>query len=149
MSMYKQFKTNPDLEVGGILLEYTDPDGEDFRVTIARAGGANKKYAKVLEARAKPYRRAIQMEMMDNQRVLLILKRVYAETVVLNWETKNADDEFVKGIENPEGGSLLPVTVDNVEKTFLQLNDLFLDVKEQAERSVLFRQTIQEEEAKN
>lgn len=163
MSMYKTFETNPTLEKSGIILNYGD-----FRVTIARAGGANKRYSKVLEARTKPYRRAIQMEAMDNDRAAAIFKRVYAETIILDWETGGYTDQdgnfivasvsevpdglehtFKQGIENPEGGDLLPFTVENVEAVLTRLNDLFLDIKEQAEKSVLFRKAIQEAEGKN
>lgn len=143
MSMYKQFKTNPVLEKSGIVLDYGD-----YRITVARAGGANKRYLKVLDARTKPYRRAIQMETMDPERAAAIFKQVYAETIVINWETK-VDGEWHEGIESPTGGDLLPVTIENIVSTFNELNDLFMDVREQAEKSVLFRQSIQEEEGKN
>ena len=157
MRMYEQFKTNPALEQTGIELDYGD-----FRITIARAGGANKKYLKTLEAQTKPYRRAIQNEVMDNDRAMKIFRLVYAQTIVLNWKTRiGAEDDpesyFAEGIEPPESNpdvpltedQLLPVTVENIVQAFENLPDMFLDVKEQAEKSVLFRQKLQEDEAKN
>ena len=143
MSMYSQFKTDESLEVKGIDLDYGD-----FRVTIARAGGANKKFARVLERVTKKYRRALDTETMDNDVAMGLLHKAYAETVILNWETK-VNGKFAKGIENSDGGKVLPVTVDNILATFDALPDLFNDIKEQADKAALFRQDILEHDAGN
>jgi hypothetical protein len=143
-NMYDAFRTDPALEKGGVKIDYGQ-----FRVTIARAGGSNKRYSKVMEARTKPYRRAIQTETMDLELAAKIFKRIYAETIVIDWEVKNEDGEWVKGIMDPDTGDILPVTVDNVEKVLISLNEIFIDLKEQAEKFVLFKKHIQEEEAKN
>lgn len=143
MSMYSQFKTDTEMETKGIALEYGD-----FRIMIARAGGANKKFSRVLEQRTKPYRRAMKTETMDNDLAVELLYEVYAEAIVLDWLTK-VDGEFKKGIENPDGPKLLPPTVENIVATFRGLPDLFLDVQEQAQKVALFRQDILEADAGN
>lgn len=142
MSLYSQFKTDSNLEQTGVVLDYGN-----FRVTIARAGGANKKFERVLDAKTKPYRRAIQTETMDNKRGLEILREVYAEAVVLDWQTKT-EKGWEKGIE-AEDGKLLPVTVENILLTFNNLPDLFQDIQEQANKAALYRQSIREAESKN
>jgi ABC-type nitrate/sulfonate/bicarbonate transport system ATPase subunit len=142
--MYKQFGTDENLEKRGIELDYGD-----FVVTVARAGGANKKFAKVLEARSKPYRRAIQTETMDPERGKRLMQEVYAEAVILNWETRDENGELQKGIENPDGGELLPVTQENIVKTFQLLPDLWVDIQEQSGKVALFRKTILEEDSGN
>ena len=63
MSMYDAFGTDKDLEKTGIYLEY-----ETFRIKVARAGGGNKRFAKMLEAHTRPYRRAMQTETLGNDR---------------------------------------------------------------------------------
>ncbi|MEE8518136.1 MAG: hypothetical protein V3S98_03310, partial [Dehalococcoidia bacterium] len=93
--MYKAFKTDDLLETKGVEIDYGT-----HRVTIARAGGANKKYARVLEQKTKPYRRAIATETMDDARAMELLQETYAEAIILNWETK-VGDKFVVGIEPP------------------------------------------------
>lgn len=148
MSMYKTFKTDDSLEKTGIFLDY----GE-FRVTIARAGGSNKRFAKVLEAKTKPYRRAIQTEMMDQERGATLLREVYAEAVVLNWEVRDGEDKdgnpkWRVGIELPDG-TIGAFTKENVLLTFNNLPDLFSDIQEQAGKAALFRASIQEAEAGN
>lgn len=144
MSMYEQFKTDPELERNGVQVDY----GE-FRVTLARAGGANNRYQKVMEARAKPFRRAIQSNNLDNSTAQRLLREVFAETVVLNWEVK-VNGKWKKGIESPDGGKdLLPVNAENLMLTFENLPDLFLDLQDQAASAVLFKQSLQEEAGGN
>ena len=154
MSMYAQFRTDPKLEKSGVVLEYAD-----FRVTIARAGGSNKKFARVLESATKPYRRAVQTETMDNELAMKVLRKVYADSVVLNWETMvdtgKFDDEgepiceWRRGIESPDGEGLLNFTPENVEETFRLLPELFSDIQEQANKIAIFREQALEDESKN
>lgn len=141
-TMYAQFKTDGKLETKGVQIDYGS-----FRVTIARAGGKNKKFDKILEARTKIYRRSIQTETMDKDLGDEVLRTVYAEAVILNWETR-VDDKFKKGIEGPKG-ELLPVNTKNLVATFEALPDLFDDLREQANRIAIFRQEILEEDAGN
>jgi hypothetical protein len=140
--MYGLFKTEPMLETEGVVIDYGS-----FRVTIARAGGMNKRFAKTLEAKTKPVRRAIQTETLDAERGLDILREVYAEAVILRWETKKADT-FVIGIESPDG-DILPFTKENVIQTFRNLPDLFTDIQDQAGKTAIFRQDEKEKAAGN
>lgn len=148
MSMYKTFQTDKSLENDGIKLQY----GESFRVTVARAGGTNKRFAKILDDVTRPYRRAIQTETMDNDRGVELLHEAYAKGVVLNWEVNRAPDGaepvWEQGIEAPDG-SLMPFTVENVVKTFKALPDLFKAIQEDSGRLSLFRTTVQEADAGN
>lgn len=169
MSMYKQFKTDTNLEKSGIDLDYGD-----FRVRIARAGGSNKRFSRILEAKMKPVRRALQTETLDNERAEILMRESYAEGVVLEWSVRVLADEagspveplqlagayresegrdpehsvFIKGIEGPDG-DILPFTTDNVVATFKALPDLFSDVREQAGKIGLFREQGQEADAGN
>lgn len=142
MGLYSQFQTNDDLEKGGVVIDYGS-----FRVLIARAGGANTDFMRVLAAKTKPHRRAIQTETMDPNLAQAIEREVYAETVVKNWETM-VDGEWKQGIESPDGG-LLPVTVENIAMTFENLPDLYFDLKEQANKVAIFRRQEMEDDAKN
>jgi hypothetical protein len=160
--MYKQFKTDTDLEKEGIDLNYGD-----FIVKVARAGGGNKKFARVLEAKMKPVRRAVQTESLDNKRAEALMREAYAEGVVLMWSVRvKADDKgkpveplqlmtegdgntvFVQGIEGPDG-DVLPFNVENVVATFQALPELFADIREQSGKMGLFRQAGQEADAGN
>ena len=112
--LYGQFKTDEQLEKNGVEVDYGD-----FKITLARAGGANKKFAKLLEAKTKPFKRAIQTETIDPERALDILREVYSEAVILKWETK-VDGKWKAGIESPDG-ELLPSKPENIYNTIKAL----------------------------
>lgn len=139
MSLYKQFKTDESLEKTGILLEYgTTEDGKPISIRIARAGGSNRAYERRIEAEVKPYRRQIQNETIENAVVNRILRKVYAETIVLGWENVQDKD-----------GKPMPFTVENCVKLFEDLPDLFKDIQEQSQRAALFRSELREVDGKN
>lgn len=139
MSLYSQFKTDKSVEQEGVVLEYgkTD-DGKIISIRIARAGGANLRYTKLLEVAIKPYRRQLQNETLDNNVAESITQLVYAQSIVLGWE--NVEDAEGKPME---------FTVDNCIKLFKDLPDLWSDIQSQANRAALFRQDILEADAKN
>lgn len=164
MSMYKQFQTDTNLEREGVDLNY----GE-FIVRVARAGGGNKRFARVLEDKMKPVRRALQTETLDDTRSAALLHEAFAEGVVLKWSVRvvadakgkpveplklaGADPEapnsvFIEGIEGPNG-EILPYNTANVVSTFKALPELFADIREQASKITLFRQAAQEADAGN
>jgi hypothetical protein len=142
--MYELFSSDPSAEKEGIALDY----GE-FRVTIARAGGANKRYAKLLNQKSKPFQRLIQLDQLDNDKAIEILMDVHSLCVVKNWEVKDEDGKWVDGIESADGKAILPVTPANIFDTFKALPDLFADIREQAEKGALFRNALREEAAGN
>jgi hypothetical protein len=139
MSLFAQFKTNEDLEKKGVLLDYgKTADGKDICIRVARAGGSNKAFDKRMESLTKPIRRQLQNETVDPAVLDTILRKVWAETVVLGWENVQGED-----------GKDIPFTVDNCVKLFTDLPELFADVQEQTRKSSLFRQANLELEGKN
>jgi len=147
-NMYEQFETDPDLEVNGIWIDYGD-----FRVKIARAGGANKKYLSYAEKKTKPFRRAIQNGTMPEERSKPLLFDIYAKTIVLDWEVaKGHEDDgetiWEQGI-HAKDGSVLEFNPGNVLATFRQLEAIFFDLQQVAEGIALFRKEEMEEDGKN
>lgn len=143
MSMYQQFKTDPAVEKEGIWLDYGD-----FRVRVARAGGANRKWQKTLERLSRPYRRAIATNTIAPETAENIMREAYAEAVITDWNVK-VNGEWVKGIENPEGEDLLDVTKENVLTVLQNLGTLYEDIQAQAQSWALFKADIREEAAGN
>ena len=149
MSLYSQFKTDKNIEKDGIVLNYgKNSKGKDIEIRIARAGGANVHYSKLLEAKTKPYRRQIQNETLDNELTETITKEVYARAVVLGW----TGVEFpVLDEQGKETGAFEELAYD--EKTcmrlFNDLPELWSDIQQQAGRAALFRAEILEKDAKN
>lgn len=141
MSLYKTFQTDTALEAHGIELEYGYVDGDEtrpIRLRIARSGGSNARFAKLLEAKTKPHRRSIQTETIDKKLAERLFMEVFAETVVLGWT--NVQDQ--EGVE-------LPFSKENVIKVFTDLPDLWADVREQSAKASLFRQEVREVDAGN
>lgn len=149
MSLYSQFQTDKNVEKDGVVLEYgKTADGRVISIRIARAGGANSRYSKLLEAATKPYRRQLQNETMDNDVAEGITQKVYAQAVILGWE--NVEFPILDENGKPTGKfEEAKFTVDNCIKLFKDLPDLWNDIQNQATRAALFRQDILEADAKN
>lgn len=131
---YKFFGTDKSLESEkGVTLEYPG-----FSITIHRAGGANKKFARVLAEKMKPHRQKFERGLLDDETSHKILVETYAEAVVVGW--KDVTDQ---------SGKKMPFTVANVIKLFTDLPDLFDDVKSQAASAAVFRQENEAVESKN
>ncbi len=141
---YELFKTDEKVEVEqGVTLDYGA-----FRVRIARAGGNNKKFGKLLIARMKPYRRQLDTDTMDEEVSAAILRGVYADAIVLGFDVKNEDGTYEVGIP-AEDGSVKPFTRENLIKIFEDLPEFFRDVQDQANRVSLFRAAELEADVKN
>lgn len=133
-SPYQLFGTDKELETGkGVTLEYPG-----FSITIHRAGGANKKFAKTLAEKMNPHRQRFERGLLDDDTSQKILVETYAEAVVVGW--KDVKDAT---------GKKIPFTVENAVKLFIDLPDLFNDVKAQANNAAVFRQENEKVEAKN
>ena len=132
-SPYALFSTSPALETDGITLDYGA-----FRIRIARAGGANRKFQQVLEAKLKPHRRQIQTETLADEVAHRLIVDAYAEAVLLGWD----------GVADAEGQPL-PFTRENAIRLMTDLPDLFRDVQEQATKAALFRRQAEAADEKN
>lgn len=146
--MYKSFKTDKGLEQAGVYLDYGK-----FRVKVARAGGSNKAFQRMLEAKLRPFQRAIKTETIDPELAEKIMLEVYAKTIVLAWETKVKDE--ATGVEKWEplmqtvSGEMVKPSAEELMKLFKALPDLFADIQDQAGKAAVFREEINEANAGN
>ena len=132
-SPYELFSTDGNKETKGIVLDYGD-----FSITIARAGGSNRKYQKTLEVLSKPIRRALMAGQADPKRVTAIMQEVFATAVVLDW----------KGVKD-KAGKALPFNKENCIQLFKDLPDFFADIQDQASSLNLFREADIAGDSKN
>jgi len=142
---YKLFASDKDVEQKGVLVNYGD-----FRLRIARAGGANQRFRRLLQAKLKPFRHQIDNDTMDEQVSEQLLREAYAEAVILGWESKVEKGDKVSWepwIETPDGQ--LPYTVANCVKVLADLPELFRDVQQFSGKSAAFRKVEEEDDAKN
>ena len=133
MNPYKMFKTEEKMEAGGIELDYGD-----FKFRIARAGGSNTKYTRLLAKRLKPYQRQMDMGVLENDVADRLMAGIYADSVILGWE----------GVTDADGNPM-EFTRENCVTLFLDLPGLFSDIREQAQKAVNFRAEALENAAKN
>ena len=147
---YANFTTSESVEIQGIILEEAN-----FEVRIRRAGGSNKQYSQMVEKAFRPYRRALDMGNMDNDQSIRILAPVFVETVILNWATVTIDpDTKARKVEpntihDPSTGEVVPATKELIEKTLVQVPELFRWIREQSANTSLFLEDIVEGDVKN
>lgn len=148
MSLYQTFKTDPNLEQNGVVINYgPNSKGIDQEFWVRRAGGANKQFQKSMSAKMRPYRKQLATGTMPDALAERIVREVYAETVVL----KFAGIEVPTGEQDSEGNPVfqdLPYSVENCMRLFNDLPDLFTDIRDQCNEMAIFREDL-EEAAKN
>lgn len=146
MSLSKQFETNQAAEVQGVEVTYApNEDGTVPTFVIARMGKSNKNYMKALEKATRPHRRAIELNILDNETADDIFTGVFAETVLIGW--KNIKTSDITGDSNDEGYS--PYSKINATRLLKRLPDLYDDLQRQASQASTFRDETLEDEAKN
>lgn len=123
-SIHELFATNEKTETEGFVHQITD----EIVFTLARAGGSNTRFVKVMEQKTRPYRRQIQDDTMDTALANKLLIEAFAETVVLGW----------KGITTPDGQEV-KFTPENAITLFNQLPDLFNELRESAGNQANYR----------
>lgn len=149
MGLYESMQTSKQLENNGIWL-----DLEHTQILLARAGGANTKFNAAAEKIAREHKRVMAMDLMSSEKGKQLIFALYAEHVVLDWETQVPEGYtgpeapghvpgYVKGIARP-GGVIVPVTTENIEETFRDLEAVFLVLKETAESHSGFKQSLLE-----
>jgi hypothetical protein len=121
------FKTSSKLEQEGIWLDYGD-----FRIKITRAGATNKRFKKLMEDRMKPHRRAMANDTMSNDLAERITRDVWAECIVLGWDSALGSNVM------PYKGAPFQFSVDACKTLFIDLPDLYIDVRDQSMKLGLF-----------
>lgn len=142
MGLRDRFKTSDKLETSGISLEL----GET-RLLLARAGGKNQKFNAAMARISKNHKRAIDHDLLSQDKARQLVFETYADHVILNWETL-VDGEWREGIEGPDG-DLLPFNRENVIETLNEMPDLFTEIKLTAENIQYYRQSLLDDAVKN
>jgi len=140
-SAYSLFKTSSDLEKKGVKLEYT----EDMYFIIARAGGENKEYSRVLESLLRPYESQVRSGIMPNELAEKLFKEVYARSIVKNWGSKKYGEGKIEG----ENGKEFSFSVENCIKLFNDLPLLFQEIKDFSENFKNYKYFELEKDLKN
>lgn len=126
MPLYDDYQTDESLEQEGVVRTYGD-----FWVRLARAGGSNKKYGKVLKQKTEKVRRAIELNKLPSEEADRIMVEVYAEAVVLGWGGEGLVDR---------NGVAIPFTTENVKRVLTDLPELFAQIQKDAGAAESFKQ---------
>lgn len=144
MSLYDQFAMDTDSEVQGVLLDY----GDSGRILIARAGGSNKRYQKKIELFAKKYKRQLDLDIMDDKVAEAKLIEIYAQTIVLGWES-GPEEKPKKGVIPGPDGKEMQFSYENCICLLTDLPELFAEIRAQSTTLALFREAVKEADAGN
>jgi hypothetical protein len=148
LSIWDQ-KTAPSLERDGILLEWSGA-----RIRLARAGGTNQKFNAAMEKLKRDHGKAIEGGWLNNDKGNALLHAVFAEHVVLGWETltgvdeKTKEDIYENGIDMG-GGELAPATKENIMLVFREIPTLFAECMATSQNPSFYLQSILEGAVKN
>lgn len=141
-SLFKTFKTDSKLETEGVTFEIADT-----RVTMSKAGVGNPAYATAMTKRTQAHRRQISRGELSPEQELNILRQVYADSIILNWEIRNGDG-WRQGIP-AEDGSIRPFNKDNVVAVLTELPELFLELQNLASNFQNYRAETLEADSGN
>ena len=128
---YDKYQTDTQVEKSGVILNYGD-----FKIRIARAGGANAAYLAALDTAMRPYRKQVARGQIDRETSDRIVRDVFAETVILGWSSQQYGEGKIPG---PDGNPL-EFNRENVKQLLTDLPDLFADIRADAADYTLFRE---------
>lgn len=153
-ALFSNFATDKNTERDGVLINYGD-----VRIKVARAGGANRKFAKTFQNDTKPYERQMKANTLSDGDSDRLMAGIYAKSVILGWETNFGTDEkpdwrptFTIPASKKHGrdaDEVLDFNEANVVRALLLLPELFADLREQATLVSNFREEDEEADAKN
>lgn len=173
--LFASFETDKKSEAEGVEFTFNGNDGKPvFRVRLARAGGANKKYDQVRERVSAPYRRLNKITAEVQHQIGL---EVFSEAVAIpeSWEMaerpglkcagnvcskdesgklvwlpeipKTLSAGFLKGIELRD--EVVPSTPENVSKVMEALPDLYNMLVAESMSHDVYRKEALDQDSKN
>ena len=147
VNAFKLFGTNKDSEKNGVLLTYEDAD---LRFLVARSGGHNQEYTRMLQSKLRPHRRQIDRGTLSDKKATDILIEVFAKTVVRRVDVWDGEaDAWKEGVVPTPEGAELPCNPNTVQALLQQLPDLFADIQSVCRSAEMFQDEEDEEDEGN
>jgi hypothetical protein len=126
--IYSLFETDRNRETEGVW----HPVTPKIKFLLARAGGTNTAFAKIIEAKTRKFRRpGVKIEDMqiDPESGQQIMIEAFAETIVLDWV----------GVTNRDDGKAIKFSKAAVVKLLTDLPDLFIELQNVAANMATYR----------
>lgn len=131
-NVYETFGSSEDLEKDGV---WVDIEGMKFK--IARAGGGNTEFAKILRKKVSPFKRAIESDKLPEVQAKKLMREVFVDTVLKGWENVNGPD-----------GPIV-YSRENALKLMEDLPNLQMEIQRKADMFETFQKEVTESEEKN
>ena len=144
--LFAMFGTNKEAERTGVWINYGD-----VKFLVARAGGANLRYAEVLKKRLKPIQHQVDRGTLSKDEDDRVSAEIFAEGSVRDVQClKNPDvpDSWVQDVP-AEDGTILPYTTANVVTLLLALPEMANDLRLQARDANKYLTVQEDEDVKN
>lgn len=146
-SLFSTFSADPELERDGVVLDFGD-----FRFRVARAGGSNKRFQQAVRRILSPHQRAIDLEVLADDKSRELVAECFAEAIVLGWETKFEEvgpgkeiiGETWKPVVIGSDGQEIAFSKANVKRVLLDLPDLFDTLRAEASKLSNFNKARRE-----
>jgi len=142
-SLFDTFSADQDAEQNGIMLDFGD-----FRFKVARAGGNNRRFQAAVRRVIEPHKRAIDLEVIADQKSRELVAECFADAVVLGWETKFENDVW-RPVVIGKDGQEIEFSKQNCKQLLLDLPDLFDTLRAEAIKLSNFLQARREESARD
>jgi len=124
MDLRKTFGTDPAIESHGIEVHL----GGDLYLSIARAGGGNLRYEAAMKKHFTPHKRALSAGTLDEATATEVLKKVYAEAVLVGWRGTLQID-----------GETLPYSPANALRVLVEFPEVWRIVQDESGKFSNFR----------
>jgi hypothetical protein len=133
-SIKQLYATNSEDEKNGKWFDY----GEFGSFLLARAGGANTRFQSFAEEALRPYRHAIEANVLPDALAQSVAIKIFVETCLLNWKGVVADD-----------GTELPFSKENATALLGDVPQLLNDLQKFSSAWGNYRAKKVEDEGKN
>lgn len=154
MGTYAAYQTDEKLEREGAVVDL----GERGAFLIARAGGKNTKYTKLVRKLMRPHKREALALTLDIDIADRIAIDAFSQMIVLGWFKKG--DPFPSTDPDAEpvlceydvtgpNGYPLPFSPANAKKLLTDLPDLFADLRSFADDATTYQREVLEAEGKS
>jgi hypothetical protein len=149
-AIYNGYITDPAKEQAGIVKDFGD-----FVVTVARAGGSNEAYGRIMAELYLPYEQVMALDEMPEDKARELWYQGVARTVIKHWAFKSPDPENHKktilrdGLGIDDQGQVVPATEANIIELFKAAHELFIEIRSFAERRENYSRANMQAAAKN
>lgn len=137
MGLYSTFKTNSDLERQGRwfdIVSVKNADGTHPGFKMARMHKNNPEYLAAIEKVSKDLRQAIELDVLTEEAASPVMRRVFIETILLDWR-----NVFVPDPANDRQEIEIRYSKEEADKLMSELSDLYMLLVEEAKKLGNFR----------